>query len=215
MAFARTRSRSRIMWRGFSVAAMTEGVPGTCDVSILVRGSSFGLLVFDQAESAHDFLLFNHHRAMQWSHPKMQGDLPPLCRAHSATLVGRKIVTIGGGEGASYYHSVYVFDIPTRRWPCLTSTTPDVPPPRHGHIMMLYWNKSWVFGDGNGLQVLNDVWTLDVRVGSSLDRMRWEQVTKWTHKRPSLCGYHMANLVRNIMFVVGGSDGRKCLQDHR
>ena len=93
VAFARTRSRSRMVWRGFSVAAMTEGVPGTCDVSILVRGSSFGLLVFDQAESAHDFLLFNHHRAMQWSHPKMQGDLPPPCRAHSATLVGRKIVT--------------------------------------------------------------------------------------------------------------------------
>ena len=79
--------------------------------------------------------------------------------------------------------------------------------------MVLYWNKIWVFGDGNGLQVLNDMWTLDV--GSSLDRMRREQVTKWTHKRPSLCRYHISNLVRNIMVVVGGSDGRKCLQDHR
>jgi hypothetical protein len=39
---------------------------------------------------------------MQWTHPEMQGDLPPPCRAHSATLVGRKIVIIGGGEGASY-----------------------------------------------------------------------------------------------------------------
>jgi len=39
----------------------------------------------------------------------------------------------------------------------------------------MYQNKFWVFGGGNGLQVLDDdVWTLDV--SSSLDRMKWEQV---------------------------------------
>ena len=52
---------------------------------------------------------------MQWSHPEMQGELPPPCHMHSATLVGRKIVIIGGGKGASYYNSVYVFDIPAGR----------------------------------------------------------------------------------------------------
>jgi hypothetical protein len=67
---------------------------------------------------------------MQWTHPEMQGDLPPPCLAHSATLVGRKIVIIGGGENASYYDSVHVFDIPTG--PALVA--PDVlhhkrPPP--------------------------------------------------------------------------------------
>ncbi|KAF8487368.1 hypothetical protein DFH94DRAFT_849762 [Russula ochroleuca] len=33
---------------------------------------------------------------IHWIHLEMQGDLPPPCRAHSATLVGRKIVIIGG-----------------------------------------------------------------------------------------------------------------------
>jgi hypothetical protein len=50
--------------------------------------------------------------------------------------------------------------------------TTDVPPPRSAHTTMLYQNKVWVFSSGNGLQALNDVWTLDV--GNSLNRMRWE-----------------------------------------
>ncbi|KAH9177240.1 galactose oxidase [Lactarius sanguifluus] len=148
---------------------------------------------------------------MQWSHPEMQGDLPPPCRAHSATLIGRKIVIIGGGEGASYYNSVHVFDIPTRRWSRPTFTTTDVPPPRRAHTTVMYQGKIWVFGGGNGLQALNDVWTLDV--GTSLDRMKWEQVAITGRKRPSPRGYHTANLVQNMMIVVGGSDGRECFQD--
>jgi|SRR5713226_969691 len=148
---------------------------------------------------------------MQWTHPEMQGDLPPPCRAHSATLVGRKVVLIGGGENASYYNSVHVFDIPTRRWSRPTLTTSDVPPPRRAHTTVLYQNKIWVFGGGNGLQALNDVWTLDV--SGSLDRMRWEQVAINGRKRPSQRGYHTANLVQNVMIIVGGSDGRECFQD--
>jgi len=50
---------------------------------------------------------------MQWSHPKMQGDLPQPCRAHSATLVGRGIAIVGGGEGETYYNALHVFDIHT------------------------------------------------------------------------------------------------------
>jgi hypothetical protein len=148
---------------------------------------------------------------MQWSHPEMQGDLPPPCRAHSATLVGRKIVIIGGGEGAQYYNSVHVFDIPTRRWSRPTFTSTEVPPPRRAHTTVLYQSKIWVFGGGNGLQALNDVWTLDV--SGSLDRMRWDQVAILGRKRPSPRGYHTANLVQNVMIVVGGSDGRECFQD--
>jgi hypothetical protein len=148
---------------------------------------------------------------MQWTHPEMQGDVPPPVRAHSATLIGRKIVVIAGGEGATYYNSVHVFDIPTRRWSRPTLTTADVPPPRRAHTTVLYQSKIWVFGGGNGLQALNDVWTLDV--GTSLDRMKWEQITITGRKRPSPRGYHTANLVQNMMIVVGGSDGRECFQD--
>jgi hypothetical protein len=91
---------------------------------------------------------------MQWTHPEMQGDLPPPCRARSATLVSRKIILIGGGENVLYYNSVHVFDIPTRRWSRLTFTTTDIP-----------------------------------------------------------AQYHTANLVQNVMIVIGGIDGHECFQD--
>ncbi|KAF8496165.1 hypothetical protein F5888DRAFT_1794727 [Russula emetica] len=164
----------------------------------------------DEKGCFKDMWCFNIE-TMQWTHPEMQGDLPPPCRAHSATLVGRKIVLIGGGENASYYNSVHVFDIPTRRWSRPTLTTSDVPPPRRAHTTVLYQNKIWVFGGGNGLQALNDVWTLEA--SGSLDRMKWEQVAINGRKRPSPRGYHTANLVQNVMIVVGGSDGRECFQD--
>ena len=61
---------------------------------------------------------------------------------------------------------------------------------------------------GNGLQVLNDVWISDV--GSSLDRMKWEQVVISGRKWPSARGYHTANLVQNVV-IVGGGDGYESL----
>jgi len=82
-------------------------------------------------------------------HSGIQGHLPPLCRAHSATLVCRKAVIFGGGEGATYYNIVHVFDIPMRRWSRPTFTTTDVPLLQRVHMTVLYQNKNWVFGGGN------------------------------------------------------------------
>lgn len=120
---------------------------------------------------------------------------------------------IGGGEGPYYYNDVYVLDTVTRRWarPSFPATMP-IPPPRRAHTAVLYRNRIWVFGGGNGTQALNDVWTLDVGSSASVERMRWE-VIPTKGKKPTARGYHTANLVGNVMVVVGGSDGRECFSD--
>ena len=89
---------------------------------------------------------------MQWCHPDMLGDVPPPCRAHTATLTDRRIVVFGGGEGPVYYNDVYVLDTVTRRWsrPVFPEDAP-VPPPRRAHTAVLYQSKIWVFGGGNGM----------------------------------------------------------------
>lgn len=148
---------------------------------------------------------------MQWTHPECQGTLPPPCRAHTATLVdNRRLVIFGGGEGPVYYNAVYVLDLPARRW---TAPQPvpgaNIPPPRRAHTAVHYKNRIWVFGGGNGMTALNDVWALDINAqGEAV----WEEL-KTSRRRPSPRGYHTANLIGNVMVVVGGSDGRDCFSD--
>ncbi|TRM58241.1 hypothetical protein BD626DRAFT_550751 [Schizophyllum amplum] len=164
----------------------------------------------DDKESAKDIYLFDTE-TMQWTHPEMAGDIPPPLRAHTATLVDRKIVIFGGGQGASYFDDVYVLDTATRRWTKPLPGRPDMPTPapRRAHTAVLYRGKTWIFGGGNGMTALNDVWTLEI---TSQNDYIWEHVPIRGPK-PSCRGYHTANLIGNIMVVVGGSDGKECFSD--
>ncbi|CCM00976.1 uncharacterized protein FIBRA_03024 [Fibroporia radiculosa] len=148
---------------------------------------------------------------MQWAHPEVLGEIPPPCRAHTATLTDRRIVVFGGGEGPVYYNDAYLLDTTLRRWTHLVFPEGSpIPPPRRAHTAVFYKHKVWVFGGGNGMEALNDVWTLDVSVPT--DKMRWEMM-ETRGKPPTPRGYHTANLVGSVMVVVGGSDGRECFSD--
>lgn len=136
-----------------------------------------------------------------------------------------------------YYNDVYVLDTLTRTWSRPRFPTPPpspnpndgsratieidpenpppVPPPRRAHTAVLYRGRIWVFGGGNGTQALNDLWTLEVGHTAAVEKMKWELVvTKGVKgKAPSPRGYHTANLVGNVMVVMGGSDGKECFSD--
>jgi len=165
---------------------------------------------------------------MQWSHPETSGAIPPPCRAHTATLVDRKIVIFGGGQGPVYYDSTFILDTTSRRWfaPTFPAQSQQLPPdadplhpaPRRAHTTVLYNGKIYVFGGGNGLTALNDLWTLDVSRldaslrGASNEGLKWTLI-KTKGEPPAPRGYHTANLVGSVMVVVGGSDGQKCFSD--
>ncbi|KAF8645697.1 hypothetical protein AX16_007632 [Volvariella volvacea WC 439] len=162
----------------------------------------------DDKDNFQDIYCFDIE-TMQWSHPEIQGEeCPPPCRAHTATLVDRKLVIIGGGRGPDYYNAVWVFDTVTRRWTKPNITSPQ-PSPRRAHTAVYYKHKIWVFGGGNGMDALNDLWTLDVR---DFNNMRWTEI-QIRGNVPGKRGYHTANLVGNVMIVVGGSDGKECFTD--
>lgn len=151
---------------------------------------------------------------MQWLLQDTVGDHPPPSRAHTATLYDRKIIVIGGGLGPSYYSDVFIFDTSSRRWyrPQIASGTH--PAPRRAHSAVYYRGKIWIFGGGNGLNALNDLWVLDISGGisSSSRPMRWEEVHT-TGPKPNPRGYHSANLIGSIMVVIGGSDSKECFTD--
>ena len=151
---------------------------------------------------------------MQWTHLDTVGDHPPASRAHTATLCDKRIIVCGGGLGSTYYDSVYAFDTTMRRWTRPHIAPGPSPAPRRAHSAVCYRGKVWIFGGGNGLTALNDVWTLDVTpgAGSSSKPMRWEEV-KTQGPKPGARGYHTANLIGSIMVVIGGSDSKECFTD--
>src|SRR5262245_51985978 len=125
---------------------------------------------------------------MQWMHPDTLGDAPPPCRAHTSTLITQsKLLIFGGGQGPVYYNASYIFDTVSRRWSKPNFGDQTIPAPRRAHTAVLYNGKVWIFGGGNGMMALNDVWTLDISsIGNGIERegkerpkdfgMRWEEV---------------------------------------
>lgn len=110
-----------------------------------------------------------------------------------------------------YYNTVYVLDTITRRWSHVHFPQGEPHPKnRRAHTAVLYHNKIWVYGGGNGTHALDDLWTLTVNV--PLDKMRWEKV-EVSGRKPTNRGYHTANIVGNVMVVLGGSDGSECFSD--
>lgn len=128
-----------------------------------------------------------------------------------------------------YYDTTYILDTTTRRWffpkfpvpeqPLPPDADPVHPAPRRAHTSVYYNGKIYVFGGGNGLTALNDLWTLDVsRMDTSLRSDDSTGGLKWTLVKPEsnpppARGYHTANLVGNVMVIMGGSDGRECFSD--
>ncbi|KAG7293165.1 hypothetical protein NEMBOFW57_003211 [Staphylotrichum longicolle] len=156
-----------------------------------------------------------------WSTPHVVGDVPVPLRAMTCTAVGKKLVVFGGGDGPAYYNDVYVLDTVNLRWSKPRILGDKVPSKRRAHTACLYKNGIYVFGGGDGVRALNDIWRLDV---SDMTKMSWKLISApssgdgrspVTGKdiRPKARGYHTANMVGSKLIIYGGSDGGECFND--
>lgn len=155
--------------------------------------------------------------AFYWSIPYVVGEAPVPLRAMTCTAVGRKLVVFGGGDGPAYYNDVYVLDTTNFRWSKPRILGDKMPSKRRAHTACLYKNGIYVFGGGDGVRALNDIWRLDV---TDVNKMSWklissaERVTPGTKdNRPKARGYHTANMVGSKLIIFGGSDGGECFDD--
>ncbi|KAK4136530.1 galactose oxidase [Trichocladium antarcticum] len=163
-----------------------------------------------------------------WSAPHVVGDVPVPLRAMTCTAVGKKLVVFGGGDGPAYYNDVYVLDTVNLRWTRPRILGDKVPSKRRAHTACLYKNGIYVFGGGDGVRALNDIWRLDV---SDMTKMSWKLIsgpsasasasasadgrspTTGKDTRPKARGYHTANMVGGKLIIYGGSDGGECFND--
>lgn len=166
--------------------------------------------------------------SFHWSTPHVVGDLPLPLRAMTCTTVGKKLVVFGGGDGPAYYNDVYVLDTVNFRWSRPRILGERAPSKRRAHTACLYKNGIYVFGGGDGIRALNDIWRLDV---SDVNKMSWKLISGSSTAsssppsssdkspggvkdlRPKARGYHTANMVGSKLIIFGGSDGGECFND--
>ncbi|CAO1621186.1 unnamed protein product [Sympodiomycopsis kandeliae] len=146
---------------------------------------------------------------MCWSKPRVNGDVPSPRRAHSATMIDRRLYVFGGGDGPQYYSDLYCFDTVSLKWSKPEVYGSEQPSPRRAHSAN-YWNGHIViFGGGNGIGALSDVWMLDVRCAT---RLEWKKMP-CSGKPPIGRGYHTGNIVDDKLIIIGGSDGHMSFND--
>lgn len=154
--------------------------------------------------------------AFYWSTPYVCGDIPAPLRAMTCTAVGKKLIVFGGGDGPAYYNDIYVLDTLNFRWSKPRIGGDKIPSKRRAHTACLYKNGIYVFGGGDGVRALNDVWRLDV---ADTNKMSWKLVSPPTptnvddRSKPKARGYHTANIVGSKLIIFGGSDGGECFRD--
>ncbi|KAM3509550.1 hypothetical protein MY10362_000544 [Beauveria mimosiformis] len=165
--------------------------------------------------------------AFYWSVPHVVGEIPVPLRAMTCTAVGKKLVVFGGGDGPAYYNDVYVLDTVNFRWTKPKILGDRVPSKRRAHTACLYKNGIYVFGGGDGVRALNDIWRLDV---GDTTKMSWKLISgpeksspdpaapaaaaaPARERRPKARGYHTANMVGSKLIIYGGSDGGECFDD--
>ena len=199
--------------------ALTSGAPVPCLRAHTTTLIGSNVYVFGGCDSRACFndLYVLDADAFYWSQPYMVGHIPMPLRAMTCTAVGKKLVVFGGGDGPAYYNDVYVLDTVNFRWSRPRIVGDQIPSKRRAHTACLYKNGIYVFGGGDGVRALNDIWRLDV---SDMNKMSWKLISSAEKTppgtkdvRPRARGYHTANMVGSKLIIFGGSDGGECFDD--
>ncbi|GKT91642.1 LOW QUALITY PROTEIN: kelch domain-containing protein [Colletotrichum tofieldiae] len=197
--------------------APVSGAPHTslrAHITTLVGSNIFVFGGCDSRACFNELYVFDAD-AFYWSVPHVTGEIPVPLRAMTCTAVGKKLVIFGGGDGPAYYNDIYVLDTTNFRWHRPKITSERVPSKRRAHTACLYKNGIYIFGGGDGVRALNDVWRLDV---SDMNKMSWKLVSgperapppgvRETRPKPAGTTPPTCKLI-----IFGGSDGGECFND--
>jgi N-acetylneuraminic acid mutarotase len=103
-----------------------------------------------------------------------------------------------------------MFSAQTYRWTCLIESNrhdPALPTARRAHTSIVFESGMYIFGGGSGTEGLNDLWRLDLTSAP-----RWIRLEP-TGRKPEPRVYHTATIVRDVMIIYGGLDGKQCFSN--
>ncbi|VDP06039.1 unnamed protein product [Soboliphyme baturini] len=158
----------------------------------------------------------------QWFVPTVRGEIPPGCAAYGIVCDTTRIIIFGGMvEYGRYSNELYELQASRWEWRRLRPRPPKsghpAPCPRLGHSFTLVHSTIYLFGGlandsddpkNNIPRYLNDLYTLDLRLGSS--NLRWEVPVTYGASPPpreshTSCFYDPGN--KPQLIIYGGMSG--------
>ncbi|KJZ71479.1 hypothetical protein HIM_09118 [Hirsutella minnesotensis 3608] len=143
---------------------------------------------------------------MYWSKAVVCGSPHPNLRAHTATLVGSNVYVFGGWDSRTCFNNLFVLDADAFYW-SVPHVAGDMPTPLRAMTCTAVGKKLVVFGGGDGPTYYNNVYVLDTL------NFRWSKPRIVGDRMPCPRRAHTACLYKNGIYVFGGGDGDKALND--
>lgn len=143
---------------------------------------------------------------MYWSKAPVSGASHTNLRAHTTTLVGSSIYVFGGCDSRTCFNELYVLDADAFYWSS-PHVCGEIPVPLRAMTCTAVGKKLIVFGGGDGPAYYNDIYVLDTV------NFRWSKPKIGGDAVPSTRRAHTACLYKNGIYVFGGGDGARALND--
>ncbi|PHH60270.1 hypothetical protein CDD81_1898 [Ophiocordyceps australis] len=143
---------------------------------------------------------------MYWSKAFESGAPHPNLRAHTTTIIGSNIYIFGGCDARTCFNKLYILDADSFYW-WAPQTVGEVPVPLRAMTCTAVGKKLIVFGGGDGPAYYNDVWVFDTL------NLRWSRPRLVGDRAPCKRRAHTACLYKNGLYIFGGGDGDRALND--
>ncbi|KXN83219.1 Tip elongation aberrant protein 1 [Leucoagaricus sp. SymC.cos] len=170
-----------------------------------------GKNLFGDHDADPGLFLFNLV-SRKWSRIHTSGDAPGSRHGHSMAVIGTTIFMFGGYsiQDSKYFSELWAFDLRTLRtqprWELVTPLLTERPPPRNVSVFVPYQNQLILFGGWGEQGSTADIWSFNTNT------KRWSQLRCMGDIPPPL-SYIVGPVLDDVMYVIGGYDGRVGLND--
>ena len=163
---------------------------------------------YDGSQRTNDFYKYNFI-TNEWIEIQSSENCPLPRDRHSGVVYGKSIYIFGGYDGVNRVNDLYKYDTERNKWEEIIPQHGCKPSPRHSHSAIIHRDHMYIFAGYDGLYK-NDFHKFNLKTftWSSLKDNN-PSAENWPKPR-----YRTScNLYKNKMYIFGGHDGVKQLND--
>lgn len=146
----------------------------------------------------------------RWSSVPVKGTIPKARYRTSAVAYKNLMLVVGGHDGAKHLNDFYQFNFNTLEW-SLVEVADQGPPPssRDSHSAVIAGDSMYLFGGSTG-SARNDLYSFSLTTNQW---HQWSPVPGQSSDLPCPRFCHICEVHDNSLYVFGGYDGQRRLND--